>query len=90
MSHTITSLVEKSHVLIIQGIYSRLIFVFIKVCTVYLTCVLFPPPGGGASASVFACTMGSVVIRYSITLPDPDQRLAETNRAFIAGEGGGV
>ena len=42
--------------------------------------------GGGASASVFASTMGSVVIRYSITLSHPDKRLIEINRAFSVGK----
>jgi len=42
--------------------------------------------GGGSNPSVFAATMGSVVIRYSLTLPRPNDRLVEVNRAFIAGK----
>ena len=43
--------------------------------------------GGGPHASVFASTMGSTLIRYSLSLPEPAERLAEINRAFVAGEG---
>ena len=44
--------------------------------------------GRGSSACVFASTMGSVVMRYSITLPLPhtDSRLVDINRAFPVGE----
>ena len=41
--------------------------------------------GGGASPCVIASTMGSIVIRYSFTLPEPQDRLVQINRAFIAG-----
>ena len=51
------------------------------VCVCVCVCV-----GGGASACVFASTMGSVVLRYSITLPHPDSRLVDINRAFPIGE----
>ena len=41
--------------------------------------------GGGPQACVFASTMGSVVVRYSLSLPEPAERLAQINRAFLAG-----
>ena len=41
--------------------------------------------GGGTSPAIFASTMGSSIIRYSITLPDPRKRLSELNKAFVAG-----
>ena len=43
-------------------------------------------PGGGSSPSVFAATMGSVILRYSLTLPSPNDRLHQINRAFISGK----
>jgi lethal(2) giant larvae protein len=42
--------------------------------------------GRGPAACVFASTMGSVVIRYSITLPHPDSRLVDINRATPIGK----
>ena len=41
--------------------------------------------GGGPQACMFASTMGSVLIRYSLSLPEPAERLAQINRAFLAG-----
>ena len=41
---------------------------------------------GAPSASVFASTMGSVVVRYHITLPPPQKRLHAINRALVVGE----
>ena len=46
-----------------------------------LVCVL----GGTPSASLFASTMGSSVIRYSISLPHPDHRLVDMNTATPVG-----
>lgn len=40
---------------------------------------------GGTCPSIFAATIGSSIIRYSLTLPDPRSRLSQINRAFIAG-----
>ena len=42
--------------------------------------------GGRISAAVFATTMGSILIRYHLTLPPLDARLSEINRAFGVGE----
>jgi len=42
--------------------------------------------GGGPHAAVFASTMGSSLIRYTLTLPEPAERLAQINRAIIAGQ----
>ena len=42
--------------------------------------------GGGTSPALFAATMGSSVIRYQLTLPDPRERLSVINKAFIAGK----
>lgn len=41
--------------------------------------------GSGANPAIFASTMGSSIIRYSISLPDPRKRLTELNKAFISG-----
>lgn len=41
--------------------------------------------GGGAIPAIFAATMGSSVVRYSLTLPAPSKRLTQLNRAFNAG-----
>ena len=42
--------------------------------------------GGGTSPAIFASTMGSSVIRYTLTLPDPRERLSQINKALIAGK----
>ena len=41
--------------------------------------------GGGTTPAILAATMGSSIIRYSLTLPDPRKRLSDLNKAFIAG-----
>ncbi len=41
--------------------------------------------GGGPQASLWVSTKGSSVIRYSLTIPEPAERLSQINRALVAG-----
>lgn len=49
---------------------------------VFIYCI--PVTGGGVNASIAGSTMGSVVVRYGISLPPLEERKTSLNNYFAA------
>lgn len=47
-----------------------------------LCCYDYQSSGGGTDASITASTMGSVIVRYGLSLPPPESRTTVLNQYF--------